>query len=347
MVAIANAPYVRSPLGFLEPAPAPALVLGRVSGENRGTESFDTHSASPEPMTRWPPAPSLSDVFYKAHGLGNDYLVFEEGDRWIADPASVERVCDRHRGVGSDGIVVLLRERAKALFHSRMFNPDGSEFERSGNGLRILASYITRGDLGVSPFTVSVGGNTVSLAVHARRGPVYDASVGMGQAGTGPDSVSLNEDALDSVGALEGPGGERLRVVPVSIGNPHLVVFEDEPTEERLAEIGPFLATHAALAHGANIQLARLVDEGSLQALIWERGVGRTAASGTSACAVAIAAVSEGLAAPGEFTVEMPGGSLSVAVSAELDVVLRGPVEEICTGVLTEAMLRALNAPEE
>jgi diaminopimelate epimerase len=298
-------------------------------------------------MTRWPPPPSLSASFYKAHGLGNDYLVFEEGDRWVATPPSVERVCDRYRGVGSDGIVVLLGERSGELFRSRMFNPDGSEFERSGNGLRILASYIARGDMAPSPFNVSVGGNTVSLAVHGRLGTIYDASVEMGQAGTGPESVGLRPGALDTDGSLEGPGGQRLKVVPISVGNPHLVVFEDEPTEERLAEVGPFLTTHPALAHGSNVQLARVLDERTLEALIWERGVGRTEASGTSACAVAVAAVSEGLAPPGELTVVMPGGSLSVAVSPDLEVVLRGPVEEVCTGVLTEATLEALKAHEK
>ncbi|HEM46242.1 MAG TPA: hypothetical protein ENO23_04265, partial [Alphaproteobacteria bacterium] len=126
-------------------------------------------------MTRWPPPPTLSASFFKGHGLGNDYLVFEEGDDWVASAPNVRRVCDRHRGVGSDGIVVLLARPGGAVpvsgrpsdapgrggssgapgrgepsgapesvLRLRMFNPDGSEFERSGNGLRVLASYVLR-----------------------------------------------------------------------------------------------------------------------------------------------------------------------------------------------------------
>ena len=95
-------------------------------------------------MSRWPAPPGLAAHFYKAHGLGNDYLVFEEGDAWTAAPSAVERVCDRHRGVGADGIVVLGERRTDRVFPLRMFNPDGSEFERSGNGLRILGSYLAR-----------------------------------------------------------------------------------------------------------------------------------------------------------------------------------------------------------
>jgi diaminopimelate epimerase len=128
----------------------------------------------------------------------------------------------------------------------------------------------------------------------------------------------------------------------VSIGNPHLVVLADEPTEALLRDVGPFLVAHPALAHGANVQIARAVGRHAAEALIWERGVGPTSASGTSACAVAVALVSEGRTDAGEVTIRMPGGEMRVTVDAELDVVLRGPVEEVCTGELTEAMLRAL-----
>ncbi|HET9948797.1 MAG TPA: hypothetical protein VFQ22_07735, partial [Longimicrobiales bacterium] len=109
-------------------------------------------------MSRWPEPPRLSASFYKAHGLGNDYLVFEEGDAWRASPAAVRAVCHRHTGVGGDGIVALLAGRSGEAFRLRMFNPDGSEFERSGNGLRVLAAYLA-GRLRVrSPYRVEVGG---------------------------------------------------------------------------------------------------------------------------------------------------------------------------------------------
>ena len=133
---------------------------------------------------------------------------------------------------------------------------------------------------------------------------------------------------------FDGPGGAPLRVVPVSVGNPHLVVLTDRLTDEELHRVGAHLVGHPALAHGANVQLASRVGPGVLRALIWERGVGPTSASGTSACAVAVAAVREGLEKPSELHVEMPGGTLSVTVSDAYDVVLRGPVEEVFTGTL-------------
>ncbi|MGD2046668.1 MAG: diaminopimelate epimerase [Gemmatimonadota bacterium] len=293
-------------------------------------------------MSRWPAPPRLSASFYKAHGLGNDYLVFEEGDAWTAAPGAVQRVCNRYRGVGSDGIVVLGPARTDGVFPLRMFNPDGSEFERSGNGLRVLASHLARTAKGSSPYRVAVAGELVTLEVRDGGMGAYDVSCEMGRARRGPEAVELDPSALDSDGRLHGPDGERLHVVPVSVGNPHMVVLTDAVTEERLATIGPFLVGHPALAHGANVQLARPSGTADCDALIWERGVGRTSASGTSSCAVAVALVQEGRLAPGEITVHMPGGDLRVTVTEGYDVVLRGPVEEVCTGAVAPRLLAEL-----
>jgi diaminopimelate epimerase len=294
----------------------------------------------------WPDPPRLAPAFYKAHGLGNDYLVFEEGDAWQATPEAVRVVCDPHRGVGSDGIVALLADRSEGVFWLRMFNPDGSEFERSGNGLRVLGSYLAR--LGErSPYTIEVGGGRVRIFVHPSSDGTHaitqDISVEMGLARVGPEAVELDPRAFDRDGRMRGPNGKKkLHVVPVSIGNPHMVVLDDEPTPALLAEIGPFLVAHPALAHGANVQIARATGPRSAEALIWERGVGPTSASGTSACAVAVALLSECRTEPGEVTVRMPGGSMKVTVDEGRHVVLRGPVEEVCTGTLSDALVARL-----
>jgi diaminopimelate epimerase len=164
----------------------------------------------------------------------------------------------------------------------------------------------------------------------------------MGRAHVGPEAVGLDPGALDAAGHLRGPSGEALHVVPVSVGNPHMVVMSSDVSEERLAVIGPWLVAHPALAHGANVQLAGPAGPRACDVLIWERGVGPTSASGTSSCAVAVAMVSEGRLASGEITVHMPGGTLDVTVSDTLDVVLRGPVEECCTGELAPRLLEEL-----
>lgn len=292
-------------------------------------------------MSRWPAPPRLAASFYKAHGLGNDYLVFEEGDAWTAAPRAVAHVCDRTRGVGSDGIVVLGAQRSDGVFPLRMFNPDGSEFERSGNGLRILATHLARTGRGESPYIVDVASELVTLSVRDSAVGAYDVSCEMGRARVGPDAVELDADAIDPQGRFAGPEGEWLRVVPVNVGNPHMVVLTDEVTEARLATLGPFLVAHPGLARGANVQLARASGDGC-DVLIWERGVGPTSASGTSSCAVAVAMVHEGRLSAGEIAVRMPGGELSVTVSAELDVVLRGPVEETCTGEIAPRLLSGI-----
>ncbi len=289
--------------------------------------------------------PRAGAGFYKGHGLGNDYLVFEEGEGWVASPRAVQRVCDFHRGSGSDGIVVLLADRSDGVFRVRMFNPDGSEFERSGNGLRVLGSYLARCHyVDDRPFTVEVGGDRVTMTVHTTRGAVHDISVEMGRARTGPEAVELDPGVLDAHGRLPGPDGEPLDVTPVRVGNPHVVIWREAPDDEELRRIGPFVATHPAIGHGTNVQLAKVVGPSDCRALIWERGVGRTSASGTSSCAVATAAVSRGLLPPGSITVHMDGGDLQVRVSQDLDVVLRGPVEEVYEGGFTDAFVASLAA---
>jgi diaminopimelate epimerase len=167
-------------------------------------------------------------------------------------------------------------------------------------------------------------------------------SVEMGRARVGLEAIGMAASALESSGRLAGPGQEALSVVPVSVGNPHVVVVTDDLTEGRLAELGGFLVAHPALAEGANVQLARPAGPAACEALVWERGVGPTSASGTSSCAVAVALVHRGLLAPGEISVRMPGGTLSVAVSESLDIVLRGPVDEVCSGELTPGFLAGL-----
>ena len=299
-------------------------------------------------MQRWPDRPHVGTSFYKAHGLGNDYLVFREGSDWCATPQAIQAVCDRHRGIGSDGVVVLLANQDDGLVRLRMFNPDGGEFERSGNGLRILASYLAReGLVGDKAFAVEVGGARVEMTVHGVRGATYDVSVDMGRCHVGPEAVGLDPSALDERGRFIGPDGAPLHVVPVSVGNPHLVVLVPEATEERLESLGPFLVAHAALSEGANVQLAGPCAPGHVRALIWERGVGRTSTSGTSACAVAVAAVAEGLVEAGDVTVEMPGGSLLVSVTSEYRTVLRGPVEEVLSGELATEWVSRLVSPAD
>jgi diaminopimelate epimerase len=300
----------------------------------------------PQPQEPVAGRPQAGRRFYKGHGLGNDYLVVEAGDAWAVTAAGARAVCDRWQGPGADGVVVLM-SRAEP-FELRMFNPDGSEFERSGNGLRILASYLHRAGLVADqPFEVRVGGDTVAMQVHGADRGEYDVSVDMGRARVGAAAVALEGGSLDDAGRLSLEGAGPLTAVGVSVGNPHCVVWGDpDPFNalERAAldRIGSVLAPHPAFAGGVNVQLARALDDRRLEALVWERGVGHTSASGTSACAVAVAAVASGRTLPGAKTVFMEGGSLHVMVTDALDVTLRGPVQAVCDGELDTGFVARL-----
>lgn len=299
---------------------------------------------------------TLDRRFFKAHGHGNDYLVFEEGQDWLLTPDAVRAVCHRNRGVGADGVVVLLDPRAPAppgepagrrspgRFRTRMFNPDGSEFERSGNGLRILGSYLLHGgwvEVG-RPFPVEVGGEVVRMEILARTpGGEVEVAVEMGKAVFPTVAEEGGAAVQEGIGpgtaprqSLPGPAGERLEVQPVRVGNPHCVVFRETLREEDLLVLGPFLVRHPAFPQGTNVQLAQVVGEDEVAILIWERGVGRTSSSGTSACAVAAAAVATGRLRPGTVRVRMEGGEFRVVVSPELEVRLEGPVAPVMTGEL-------------
>lgn len=290
--------------------------------------------------------PRADGRLYKGHGLGNDYLVVEAGDAWTMDPEAVRDVCHRLEGPGGDGIVALLA--SEPPFPLRMFNPDGSEFERSGNGLRVLASYLHRtGRVGEEPFRITVGGDEIEMRVHGVDRGEYDVSVEMGIARLGASAVELDSGAVDDEGMLRLEGLEPLTAIHVSVGNPHCVVWGEPdpfPTLERatLDRIGPRVATHDAYARGINVQLARRIDDDTLEALVWERGVGHTTASGTSACAVAVSAVASGRVPAGEKVVVMEGGELRVSVDEARGVVLRGPVRSVFDGELDGGFLERL-----
>lgn len=309
---------------------------------------------------------SLHGELFKAHGHGNDYLVFQEGDGWPVTPSSIRLLCHRNRGIGADGIVALLGDRAPeghernpgprsleggpSPFRLRMFNPDGTEFERSGNGLRVLGAFLlSRGLVEMGrPFSVEVGGDGLEMEI-LRTGPggVLDVEVHMGKARFGTDAVEADPARLGEGTTLQTPEGALVPLHLVSVGNPHCVVFVEELTEEDFVGLGPFLVGHQAFPNGTNVQVARILGPGEVEIRIWERGVGRTASSGTSACAVAASAVHSGRLPPGRIRVVMEGGSFRVTVSRDRSVRLEGPVEPVMDGRLAPGLLAALRRGPE
>lgn len=265
--------------------------------------------------------------FSKGQALGNDYIVVDAKEAPALTAEQVIELCDRHHGAGSDGVLhVDLSVRPIRL---RIVNPDGSGAEKSGNGLRILGAWLFRhGHVGLDEwFEVTLPRDTVAMRVEEELpGGAVLIRVRMGRATfDGADVGFLPERGMVRDFELQLPSGGSALVNTVSLGNPHCVVFEDDLRRSDFLERAPRLCTHTAFSAGTNVQFARVIGPRELEAWIWERGAGETLASGSSACAVAAAAVSRGDVQPGQFVVNMQGGSVEVTISDDFDVELLGP----------------------
>lgn len=274
------------------------------------------------------------DEFAKYHALGNDYIVVD-GDavRPKLDAERVRALCDRHTGIGSDGVLALHRPRRGELA-LRIWNPDGSEAEKSGNGVRIFARFLWDFRyVRARELEIATPGGRVTARLSVTRGQVRAVRVDMGRASfqsgdlpmLGPPREVLDEPLR--VGSVD------LRVTCVSLGNPHCVRFVPAPLPEVLRSIGPQLETHPMFPKRTNVQLASVRSRREIEALIWERGAGETLASGSSSCAVAAAAHRLGLV-DDKVDVRMPGGSLRIEIGADYAMRMTGPATPVYRGSL-------------
>jgi diaminopimelate epimerase len=246
----------------------------------------------------------------KWQALGNDYLLVERADlTQPLTPDTVRELCDYHYGVGSDGLLeVVSAEGARA--EVRIWNPDGSTAELSGNGVRIVAAWLARRS-GAERVALTIGSREVAAAV----GPDGDIVLDVG-----PVEVGETE-TLDL-------GDERIEFTPVSVGNPHAVVRR-EPERGELLRLGPLVERHSRFPDRTNVQLVRVDGPHDLTVGVWERGAGETLSSGTSSVAAAAAAVANGWC-ESPIEVHLPGGDLLVELDADGGARLTGPAEEVC-----------------
>lgn len=282
--------------------------------------------------------------FVKSHGLGNDYFVLDGSKlSFTLTPGAIKLLCDRNYGVGSDGILLLVPSQ-KADFGLRILNPDGSEAEKSGNGLRIFAKYLyEHGYTGNNKFTIDTLGGIVTAELDVRDGRVPFVTVEMGKAVFTSSLIPVNGDEREVVNEEIRINGEIARFTAVSVGNPHCVVFVDELDEGYTRKMGPLLETHQLFPNRINVQFARVISPERVEILIWERGAGYTLASGSSSCAVAAACVKNGFTAK-NVTVSMPGGELDIEIREDWSIRMRGPVEEVASGALSRDILDRLKA---
>jgi diaminopimelate epimerase len=265
---------------------------------------------------------SQIDLF-KYQALGNDYLLMDLPGPLDEVVAHLPALCDRHLGLGSDG---LLAFDPKAMT-VRIFNPDRSEAQKSGNGLRITAAHAVLVHGAGEHFSLRTADRANPVKVLSRNGAEITTELDIGRPSfRAADLPAMFDGEPDQVD-LDTPAG-RVEAVLVSVGNPHCVVFGQPVTKERCLELGPHLERHPAFPERTNVQLCEVLDRARVRAEIWERGAGYTLASGTSASAVAAACMRRRLV-DNEVTVRMPGGDLALRREANDNLVQSGPARRV------------------
>jgi diaminopimelate epimerase len=273
--------------------------------------------------------------FVKMHGLGNDFIVID-GRRYSAAWSQLaQAMCDRHFGVGADGILVVL-DAEGANARMRIFNPDGSEAEMCGNGIRCFAKYLyERGIARGREIRIATGAGVLPVTLDIDDvDRVRQVTVGMGVPRLDPREIPV---LVEGEGAVDVPlrlaDGTELRFTAVSMGNPHAVVFLDEPVERfPLERIGPEVEHHALFPQRVNFEIANVLDRERITLRVWERGAGLTLACGTGACATVVAARLHDLVGE-EVAVRVPGGTLRIAWDGKGEVWMTGPAVEVFQGI--------------
>jgi len=272
--------------------------------------------------------------FWKYHGLGNDYAVLhaeEWSDGMTAEAA--RRICDRHFGLGSDGILLTNARKGDERFRVRIVNPDGSEAEKSGNGLRILSRYLW--DQGFvkedAPFCVDTAGGQVTCRVTDGGRAV---TVAMGKASFDSTRIPVLGPPREVLREPMDVGGVPIEYSAVTVGNPHCVVLRDIVSAAEAQTLGPLLESDPRFPNRTNVQFVQVLDRANIQVEVWERGAGYTLASGSSSCAAAVTADRLGLC-DSRIAVHMPGGVLRIEISDAFDVTMSGPVVKVAEGTIS------------
>lgn len=284
---------------------------------------------------------TLQPEFSKWQGLGNDYIIVAvRGLAFEMTPARAAALCDRHWGIGADGILLWSGTEA-AGFTLEIFNPDGSTAEMCGNGIRLLARYLVDHGLATEP-TLTVNTSAGLIAPTVALDGLVRVKMGVARLGgsgiVGYDGVRAESEAAGQ--KLEACGRE-FEFTFVDMGNPHCVIETADLSAIDLEIVGPVIENHQLFPNRANVEFMKVMGPSDVSMRVWERGVGETSACGTGACAVAVAAYrTRGVKSP--MTVSLPGGELQVEVDPKLNVVMTGPAAEVYSGTLSEEFINRL-----
>ena len=268
--------------------------------------------------------------FLKYHALGNDYLVLDSVNNDLPvislTAEQARKICNRNFGLGADGILVGSKDNSGKYFNLQIFNPDGSTAEKSGNGLRIFARFLwDQKQVDESQFNIMTSGGLVTANVENSGSNV---SVEMGKVSFQSDKIPVAGKIREVLNETIDIDGQQLKFCAATIGNPHCVVLNGVQTQDEVRRIGPLIETHPIFPNRINVQFLEVLDRGTIQIEIWERGVGYTLASGSSSCAAASVAHRLGLC-ENKIAVLMPGGQIYITVNEDYSISMRGPVTRV------------------
>ncbi|MCF8018032.1 MAG: diaminopimelate epimerase [Vallitaleaceae bacterium] len=272
--------------------------------------------------------------FTKMHGCGNDYVYINGFIENVSDPESLAiKMSDRHFGVGSDGIVLILPSDTSD-FRMRMFNADGSEAEMCGNAIRCVGKYVYDNKMTESKVvTVETLAGMKKLELTVEKDHVTYAKVDMGEPILTAEKIPVVSTLEPVIGELVVVDHQAYALTCVSMGNPHAVAFVDEITDSHVHELGPKLEVHEKFPQKINVEFARIKDEDNIEMRVWERGSGETLACGTGACATLVAAVLNGKTKR-KAAVDLIGGQLIIEWDeATNHVFMSGPAVTVFEGV--------------
>ncbi len=275
--------------------------------------------------------------FAKYHALGNDYIVVapaELGEELTGD--LIRLICHRNYGIGSDGILYGPFDDHQCDFGLRIYNPDGSEAEKSGNGLRIFARYLwDKGLVSDRPVTIKTAGGPVE-ARFDRDGRTI--TVAMGQVSFDSRKIPVTGPAREVINETIEVEGQIFEYCAATIGNPHCVILRPEASADEARRWGPLIETDPRFPNRTNVQFMQILDRSNIAIEIWERGAGYTLASGSSSSAAAAVAHRLDLC-DRQITVHMPGGRIEIEISPEFAISMAGAVTKVATGTIDPEML--------
>jgi diaminopimelate epimerase len=274
--------------------------------------------------------------YAKYHGLGNDYLVIRPADITCElESKQIQLICHRNYGVGSDGILLGPLPSDTCNFRLRIFNPDGSEAEKSGNGLRIFSRFLyDQGLVHENQFTVETFGGAV--VCHVRDGG-KNVTVEMGKVSFLSTKIHISGEEREVLREHMDISGTVFEYCAATVGNPHCVILGETLSPELARHYGPLIETDTRFPHRTNVQFLEVLDRQNIRIEIWERGAGYTLASGSSSTAAAAVAYRLGLC-DSAITVYMPGGELAIKFSQDFAATMTGPVTRVCQGIIEAEM---------